>query len=217
MTEVEPVVEAVPSWSWFSVPIDKHATLGFEIVDRIKKMLHPLPMYQATLLSFGDESQQAYADPSSTKAFHAFTKMNLNLAMKTWTGFLRNSKKSKKSKFRCERSIEDQFRTLFWDNVNLEVKCQFDHQVSERDRYKKVMTFGLLIELRTEPSWTGLDEPFLIGLILQPEPSGEAYKRIGLWSLHLNGYPTGWDAEKLNSVSIFDQLPDVRSEHIRLV
>jgi hypothetical protein len=76
-----------------------------------------------------------------------------------------------------------------------------------------VMTFGLLTEL-----WeVNYERPFLVGLLMQLEPGGEAYKRIGLWTLYPSRYPRGWFAGKYNSASVFDQLEGVRSEHIRLV
>ncbi|OWY42127.1 HET-like protein [Alternaria alternata] len=200
----EAIDEAVPSWSWFSVPTLSANNLKFEVVEDLLEKLHQRTKVkridEAALLSFEDGSQQAYADPSPTKAFHDFTEMNLNLGMKTWTGFLRDSK----------NSIEDQFGTLFWDEVNLEVKCEFDHLETKRDM---VMTFGLLTEL-----WeVNYERPFLVGLLMQLEPGGEAYKRIGLWTLYPSRYPRGWFAGKYNSASVFDQLEGVRSEHIRLV
>ena len=200
----EAIDEAVPSWSWFSVPTLSANNFEFKVVkdllEKLRQRTKVKRIYEAALLSFENGSQQAYADPSPIKAFHDFTEMNLNLAMKTWTGFLRDSK----------NSIEDQFGTLFWDEVNLEVKCQFDHLETKRD---KVMTFGLLTEL-----WeVNYERPFLVGLLMQLEPSGKAYKRIGLWTLYPSRYPRGWFAGRYNSASVFDQLEGVRSEHIRLV
>jgi hypothetical protein len=218
--EVEAVIEAVPSWSWFSVPISSPDVLTFAIVDRLQNIRRLwydeaiAPMYQATLLPSEDMSQHAYADASPTKAFHSFTGMTLNLAMKTWTGSLENSMDPE---LRCARSIKNQFKMLFKRRYG-QLECLFDHQNMVHNQFDREMTFGLLIEFRTGrgPEWYGLSVPFLIGLIMQPEPNREAYKRIGIWALYLDGLPMGWDEEKFNSVSIFDQLEGVRSEHIRL-
>jgi hypothetical protein len=229
MIEVEAIIEAVPSWSWFSVPIFSSDTFRFEVVEDLSRVLRlsattrAESMYEATLLSFEDRSQQtyagqqAYAGPLSTKDFHNFTGMTLNLAMKTWTGFLENPMNLD---LRRGPSIRDQFNMLLGQDGGF-LQCQFDHQETERNHYDKVMTFGLLIELRAwldlEYNFFDFEQPLLIGLIMQPEPSRETYKRIGLWKLRLYQYPLGWDAETFNAVSIFDQLKDVRSEHIRLV
>lgn len=214
-TEVEPVIEGVPSWSWFSVPRSSHHALEFYSVDCMLDMLEThgsiTPMYQATLHSYEDRSQQAYADSSPTKAFHDFTGMTLNLTMKIWDGFPGDSP------YFLERGlpIGDQFDEVLGDKYGY-LQHRFDHKDTVRNYPDNVMTFGLLAEVRTggKPEY---GEPYLVGLIMQPKPNCEAYKRIGVWKLCFNEYPSGWDAEKFNSVSIFDQLEDVRSEHIRLV
>lgn len=222
MTEVEAVIEAAPSWSWFSIPIFSHNAFGFRVVDNILRLLRSMEdkriesMCQATLLSSENRSQQACADSSPTKPFYNFIGMTLNLAMKTWTGFLEDYTNYD---LRYERSIQDQFRTLL-GTYHGRLHCQFDHHDTGRNHFNKNMAFGLLIELRTgrEPGTIlNYQEPFLVGLIMQPKPGREVYKRIGLWTLYLRGYPPGWDAKKFESVSIFDQLEGVRSEHIRLV
>jgi hypothetical protein len=219
ITEVEAAVEAVPSWSWFSVPIFSNDAFKFEVVDKMLHGAHPLDssgiasMYQATLLSVEDTSQQAYGDFSTSKAFHDFVGMTLKLAIKTWTGFLENSQ-APSSQYVL--SIRDQLARLLGPYYG-RLECQFDHQ--DRVHSDKIVTFGLLIELRTGhmPEWQGgLGEPFLIGLLMQREPRREAYVRIGLWTLYLNGHEPEWNSNRFDSVSIFDQLEGVRSEHIRL-
>jgi hypothetical protein len=218
VTEVVPVIEAVPSWSWFSVPISSHDELEFEIVEESLKRLLPMygmtiPLYKATLLSF-DRSQEACADPSPTKAFHNFAGMTLNLAMKTWTGFLENSRNPDS---RDGRTIKDQFERLMGRSY-VHFTCKFDHRDARYNHSDNIMTFGLLIELRRgrDTQLRSPDGPFLVGLLMQPEPSRETYKRIGLWTMYLRRLPIGWDLRTFNSVSIFDQLQGVRSEHIRL-
>jgi hypothetical protein len=67
MIEVEAIIEAVPSWSWFSVPIFSSDTFRFEVVEGLSRVLRlsattrAESMYEATLLSFEDRSQQTYA------------------------------------------------------------------------------------------------------------------------------------------------------------
>jgi hypothetical protein len=215
-TEVEAVVDAVPSWSWFSVPIFTPDTFEFNVTEHILGMLDPSPMYQATLLSSENGSRQASAHPSPTRTFHDFTGMTLNIAMKTWTSLLRDSGHPD---VRHERSIKDQFETLMGKHYG-GLQCRFDHQDTARNHSDRTMTFGLLIENRTRRNPTykdSLEEPILVGLLMQPEPSREAYKRIGLWTLYLKRYPGEWDPDTLHLVPIFDQLRGVRSEHIRLV
>lgn len=209
ITEVEPAIEGAPSWSWFSIPVFSDDVFEFEVIDRLLtpeiKMFEP--MYQATLLSWEDRSQQACADASPTKAFYDLAGMALNISMKTWSGFLDNSGKPN---FKICRSIKDHLKTL-WGQDGYHLQCYFDHRYSHRD-----ITFGLLIELRTvDVSILRPDVPALVGLLM--EKGREAYKRIGLWTLYLDRYPLGWDAERFDSASIFDQLEGVRSDYIMLV
>jgi hypothetical protein len=225
MTEVEAAIEWLPSWSWFSVPIFSHDAFEFEVNDRMLKILRRsdsktiIPMSQAILISYEDkldEFQHAHPKSQSTTAFRHSLRMTLNIYMKTLNGFL---EWSSKSNLRLGQSkIKDQFDTLLGRGGSL--RCQFDRQDMAHNLSDRWMTFGLLIELRTghEPGMgEGFGEPFLVGLIMQPDYSRKLYKRIGLWTLYLFRYPQGWDAEKFKSVSLFDQLQGVRSEHIRLV
>ncbi|KAF7677344.1 hypothetical protein GT037_004203 [Alternaria burnsii] len=222
MPELEPVVEPVPSWSWFSVPIPSPDKLTFQVVDELLRGLHYgeagriEPIYQATLISFEDRSQQDYTDASTTKGFHNFTGMTLNLAIRTWTGFLKDSPAPDS---RYGLSMKCQLEKLMGMHYGY-LQCDFDHPDTVHNPFNMVMTFGLLMQIRTGklPGRGALvREPFLVGLIMQPEPSRKAYKRIGLWRLYLQPHLWNWDAEKFNSASIFDQLEGVRSEHIRLV
>jgi hypothetical protein len=220
--KAEAVTEAVPSWSWFSVSIFSHDVFGFSVNDHIRRMLGCSdktkiePMYQASLLSSEDRSQQVYADLGSTRAFHDFTGIALNLVMKTFTGFLWYSKEPD---FRNE-TITRQFDRLVGKQYGL-----FEYYLDRPDRvhtYSDKMTLELLVELKLS-TWhessrsRSFGEPLMVGLLMQPESTGEAYKRIGLWMLKLTRCPSEWKTNVFKSVSIFDQLQGVRSEHIRLV
>lgn len=145
------------------------------------------PTYQATLLSLEDRSQQAYADPSTAKVFYNSTGMTLNLTIKMCRGFLWDSTARS---FRYKRLIKYQFQRLLGQKYDY-FSYYFDHPDTQRTYSREVMTFGLLIEHRTrhEPKFSeGSGEPFLVGLLMQPESSRKTYKRVGLWTLNLRQY-----------------------------
>jgi hypothetical protein len=171
-------------------------------------------MYQTTLLSSGDRSREVHAKSLTTEAFCSFTRMTLDILIKTCIVFLWHSIEHDLG----YRKIAQQFEKLVGKKYGT-FQYYLDRPDELHDHSDKV-TLGLLLELRTghdSELSRGYGGRYLVGLLMQPESSCEAYKRIGLWSLKIEPDPAGWEANTFKLVSIFDQLEGVRSEHIRLV
>jgi hypothetical protein len=216
----EAVTDAAPSWSWFSVPIFTHHEFAFHVNQDLRIMLSYSeknkiePMYQTTLLSSGDRSREVHAKSLTTEAFCSFTRMTLDILIKTCIVFLWHSIEHDLG----YRTIAQQFEKLVGKKYGT-FQYYLDRPDELHDHSDKV-TLGLLLELRTghdSELSRGYGGRYLVGLLMQPESSCEAYKRIGLWSLKIAPDPAGWEANTFKMVSIFDQLEGVRSEHIRLV
>jgi hypothetical protein len=161
------------------------------------------PMLEATLLSFEKVSQQDHVDAASTALVHGFTDMTLQMATKTCSVYLELS---------AEQNYHNDTITKEFDRVVGEQHYTFKYYLDRPDGSKKdfgKVTFGLLLEARSGHE-SNLSRSYgartLIGLVLAPEFGGNTYRHIGLWTLHVEHEPAGWEADNIRLVQVQRQL-----------
>ena len=211
LTLVEPVLQTVPTWSWFSVPIFHRHCMEFPFTEHANltqknRLFRILDVYWASLCSFKWPGQPLNHLPSHS--FYDFAGMQITVAMQTLTTELRLGDHDV-----IESNVMDQVL----DNVEWSrFRCYLDTVVCDAEFPLKVL-LGLLGEIHENKL---RPVRYCAGLALAPGPEKSTWKRVGMWTMDF-GLKEGWVPLKKRCprrlAPLFRRLDGVKTEDITLV
>jgi hypothetical protein len=208
---LEPVVNTVPSWSWFSVPIDFQSTFAFPIL-RHNGILSGTPdnIYRSTLSSFQWPSCQQNELPEYS--YQDFQGLQINVITQTITTEL---VWGQSVTLRAE--IAEQLNAQeFVSDVILDISIDLNHAA---DNVPSTVLLAVLTEIQDHSLDWDQDlcmKQVLAGLILIPSDGINTWKRIGMWILEVKGVKGRGEVFR-DTPSFLSFLDGVRKEDITLV
>jgi hypothetical protein len=206
---LEAVVNSVPSWSWFSVPIDFQSTFAFPFVRQKDNLFGTQSVvYTSVLLSFQWPSCQQNKLPEYS--YQNFEGLQINVITQTITTELVWGET-----VTLGAEIVEQLKAHeFVSDVASDISIDLNHAA---DDVPSTVLLAALTEIQATSNWQPKrTRRVLAGLILIPRDGMNTWKRIGMWILTIEGVKD-WQAFFGQTQSFFSLLDGVKKEDITLV
>jgi hypothetical protein len=206
---LEAVVNTVPSWSWFSVPIDFQSTFAFPLIRHKSTLLRTQSVvYTSVLLSFQWPSCQQNKLPEYS--YQNFEGLQIQVSTQTvatelvW-GHTITLGADIVRKLKAQHLVS---------HVDFNISIDLNHSA---DNVPSTVLLAALTEIQATSNWQpNRTRRVLAGLILIPRDGMNTWKRIGMWILTVEGVKD-WQASFGQTRSFFSLLDGVRKEDITLV